>query len=136
MPCTEVCEVNNPDLQPFQERVEFTLEPGVGAWAGFVAVPAGKRLVIEYISGQAFLPIGQKATFSVLLSLQGQATDTWHFLESSSVGTIGGEDCFQCGRPVRLYADAETSVTLRTDRDVAVGTGISRMTLSGYLINT
>ena len=81
MPCTEVCEVNNSDLQPFQERVEFTLEPGVGAWAGFVAVPAGKRLVIEYISGQAFLPIGQKATFSVLLSLKRQETDTRNLME-------------------------------------------------------
>jgi hypothetical protein len=135
-PCTPVCEVNNPDLQPFQERVEVSLPPTFGGENGFVTVPAGKRLVIEYISGQAFLPTGQKALFSVIVSLQGQTTGTWHFLESTAVGAFGGEDCFQCGRPVRLYADAGTTVMLRTDRDLTVGTGISRMTLSGHLIST
>jgi hypothetical protein len=50
--------------------------------------------------------------------------------------SLGGQDCFQCGRPVRLYADGGTTVMLRTDRDAPSGTGISRMTLSGHLIDT
>jgi len=133
--CTPVCEVNNPDKHPFQANVSISLPPGTGGQNGFVTVPAGKRLVIEYVSGQAFLPTGQKALFSVIVSLQGQSTGTWHYLESTAIGTFGGEDCFQCGRPVKLYADAGNTVMLRTDRDLASGTGQSRMTLSGHLIS-
>ena len=135
-PCTPVCEVNNPDKQPFQAGVEISLPPSTEGQNGFVKVPTHKRLVIEYVSGQAFLPSGQKALFSVIVSLQGQPTGTSHYLESTAVGAFGGQDCFQCGRPVRLYADGGTTVMLRTDRDAPSGTGIARMTLSGHLIDT
>ena len=133
--CTPVCEVNNPDKNPFQANVEISLPPGTGGQNGFVTVPAGKRLVIEYVSGQAFLPSGQKALFSVIVSLKGQSTGTWHYLESTVVGPFGSQDCFQCGRMVRLYADAGATVMLRTDRDLATDTGLSRMTLSGHLVS-
>ncbi len=133
--CTPVCEVNNPDKQPFQANVSISLPSGTEGQNGFVTVPAGKRLVIEYVSGQAFLPSGQKALFSAIVSLQGQNTGTWHYLESTAVGPFGGQDCFQCGRPVKLYADAGTTVMLRTDRDSPTGSGQSRMTLSGHLLN-
>jgi hypothetical protein len=72
-----------------------------------------ERLVIEYVSGQSFLPSGHKALFSVIVSLQGQTTGTWHYLESTAVGPFVSQDYFQCGRMVRLYADSWN------DRDVA-----------------
>lgn len=134
-PCTPVCEVNNGDKHPFQSNVQIDLPPSTEGQNGFVTVPAGKRLVIEYVSGQAFLPSGQKALFSVIVSLQGQSTGTWHYLESTVVGPFGSQDCFQCGRLVKLYADPGTTVMLRTDRDSPTGTGISRMTLSGHLVS-
>ena len=134
-PCTPVCEVNNPDKHAFQANVEISLPPGTEGQNGFVTVPAGKRLVIEYVSAQAFLPSGQKGLFSVIVSLQGQATGTWHYLESTVVGPFGGQDCFQCGRLVKLYADPGTTVMLRTDRDSPTGSGLSRMTLSGHLVS-
>ena len=133
--CTPVCEVNNPDKYPFQANVDISLPAGTEGQNGFVTVPAGKRLVIEYVSGQAFLPTGQKALFSVIVSLQGQATGTWHYLESTVVGPFGSQDCFQCGRPVKLYADPGTTVMLRTDRNSPTGAGLSRMTLSGHLVS-
>ncbi len=133
--CAPVCEVNNPDKYPFQASVQVSLPAGTEGQNGFVTVPAGKRLVIEYVSGQAFLPSGQKALFSVIVSLQGQSTGTWHYLESTVVGPFGSQDCFQCGRMVKLYADAGNTVMLRTDRDSPTGAGLSRMTLSGHLIS-
>jgi len=102
---------------------------------GFVSVPAGKRMVIEYVSVQAFIPSGQKALFSVIVFLQGQITGTWHYMESTAIGAFGGQDYFQCGRLVKLYADPGTTVMPRTDRDSPTGTGQSRMTLSGHLIS-
>jgi hypothetical protein len=133
--CTPVCEVNNPDKHPFQANVDISLPTGTEGQNGFVIVPAGKRLVIEHVSGQAFIPSGQKALFSVIVSLQGQITGTWHYLESTAIGAFGGQDCFQCGRLVKLYADPGTTVMLRTDRDSPAGTGQSRMTLSGHLVS-
>ncbi len=133
--CTPVCEVNNADKHPFQASVEISLPPGTEGQNGFVNVPTGKRLVIEYVSGQAFLPSGQKALFSVIVSLQGQTTGTWHYLESTVVGPFGSQECFQCGRMVRLYADPGTTVMLRTDRNSPADTGLSRMTLSGHFVS-
>jgi hypothetical protein len=128
------CGCDNPK-HPFQASVEISLPAGTEGQNGFVNVPAGKRLIIEYVSGQAFLPAGQTALFSVIVSLQGQPTGTWHYLESTVVGPFGSQDCFQCGRLVRLYADAGTVVMLRTDRNAPTGGGLSRMTLSGHLVD-
>ncbi len=133
--CTPVCEVNNPDKHPFQASVEISLPAGTEGQNGFVTVPAGKRLVIQYVSGQAFLPSGQKALFSVIVSLQGQSVGTTHYLESTAIGPFGSQDCFQCGRMVQLYADAGNTVMLRTDRDSPTSTGLSRMSLSGHLVS-
>ena len=110
--CTPVCEVNNPDKHPFQANVEVSLPAGTEGRTASSPCPTGKRLVIEYVSGQAFLPSGQKALFSVIVSLQGQSAGTWHYLESTAVGPFGSQDCFQCGRMVRLYADPGTTVML------------------------
>ena len=60
-------EVSNGDesnsKEPFQQQVEIDLPEGTGGQNGFVNVPAGKRLVIEYISSEGFLPSGQKMLF-------------------------------------------------------------------------
>jgi hypothetical protein len=133
--CTPTCDVDNPEKQPFQAAVEINLPPGTGGENGFVQVPKGKRLVIEYASGEGFLPTGQKCLFSVITSLQGQATGTRHYLESTPMGKFGAPDYFRAGQVVRLYADPGTTVMLRADRDVTTGQGLVRMSLSGHLVN-
>ena len=133
--CTPVCDVDNPETHPFQAAVELSLPQGTGGQNGFVQVPAGKRLVIEYASGVGFLPAGQKCLFSVITSLQGQQTGTSHYLESTTVGKFGAPDCFLAGQVVRLYADPETTVMLRADRDLATGQGTVRMSVSGHLVD-
>ena len=132
-PCTPVCEVNNPDKHPFQVSVNFSLDAGMTIQNGIVIVPAGKRLVIEYISSQAFLPGGQKALFSFFCRAQDDGT--WHHLPATASGRFGSQDCFECGHLVRLYADPGTGVALRTQRDSGVGTGTSTMSLSGHFVS-
>ncbi len=122
-------------MQPFQAAVEIKLPNGFGGENGFVAVPKGKRLVIEYVSGEAFLPTGQKGLFSVIVSLQGQTTGTRHYLASTPMGKFGAPDYFRAGQVVRLYADPGTTVMLRIDRDIATGEGLARMSLSGHLVD-
>src|SRR5687768_7673112 len=49
-------DVDNPAFQPFQHKQEFSYLEGSLGRAASVAVPPGKRLVIEFISVFAILP--------------------------------------------------------------------------------
>jgi hypothetical protein len=123
------------EFQPFQATVEIKLPPQQGGQNGFVTVPKGKRLIIEYVSGEAFLPAGQKALFSVITSLAGDHTGTRHYLQSTTPGKFGAQEFFSAGQVVNLYADEGTTVMLRADRDSGSGEGIARMSLCGRLVN-
>lgn len=132
---TSIRDVDNPARNPFQAAVEITMPNGTGGENAVVVVPKGKRLVIEYLSGDASLPAGQKCLFSVATFVNGQTTGTWHYLASGPVGKFGPFDCFRTGQVVRLYADPGTQVQLRADRDIPDGKGVARMSLSGYLVS-
>jgi hypothetical protein len=133
--CTPVCDVDNPVRQPFQAAVEIDMPAGTGGQNGFVTVPTGKRLVIEYASGEAFIPTGQKCLFSVITTIGGAPTGTRHYLDSDAMGKFGAPDYFRAGQVVRLYADPKTTVMLRVDRDIATGDATARMSISGYLVD-
>jgi hypothetical protein len=133
--CTPVCDVDNPARQPFQAAVQIDMPAGTGGQNGFVTVPTGKRLVMEYASGEAFMPTGQKCLFSVITTIGGASTGTRHYLESNAVGKFGAPDYFQAGQVVRLYADPGTTVMLRADRDIAAGDATARLSISGYLVD-
>lgn len=122
-------------FQPFQAAVEIKLPPNQEGQNGFITVPKGKRLIIEYVSGEAFLPAGQKAVFSVITSLAGDHTGTSHYLQSTSPGKFGAQEFFCTGQVVNLFADGGTTVMLRADRDSGAGEGIARMSLCGQLVN-
>jgi hypothetical protein len=127
--------MDNPARQPFQAAVEITMPDGTEGQNGFVTVPAKKRLVIEYASGEAFVPTGQKAVFSVFTTIGGAPTGTQHYLHTDAMGNFGAPDYFRAGQVVRLYADPGTTVMLRADRDLATGSALARMSISGHLVN-
>ena len=116
---------------PFQAKVEINLASGHGGENGWIAVPARKTLVIEYVSGEAFMPRGQKALFSVEVD-QGSGA-VRHYLGSQPAGAFGGKDYFWASTPAKFYAKGGTQVNLRADRDLATGTAKFRLALSGYL---
>ena len=133
--CTPVCDLDNPARQPFQAAVEITMPNGTEGQNGFVTVPAKKHLVIEYASGEAFVPTGQKALFSVITTIGGAPTGTRHYLDTDAMGKFGAPDYFRAGQVVRLYADPGTTVMLRAERDFATGDALARISISGYLVN-
>jgi len=116
---------------PFQATVNISLAPGHGGENGWVNVPAGKRLVIEFVSGEAFMPTGQKALFGIVV--QNASGTVRHYLGTHAVGSFGGQDYFWVSTPAKFYADAATKVDLRADRDLTTGTATFRLSLSGYL---
>ena len=98
-------------------------------------MPAGKRLVIEYVSGRASFPDGQRCWFSVITRLAGATTGTEYFLGTDHATAAGTQDRATAGQAVKLYADSGTTVMLRALRDNATGDAIARMALAGYLLD-
>ena len=117
--------------QGFQKHVEITIGPNGGGQNGFFTVPKDKCLVIEYISGEAFMPTGQKALFGIITTVGG--TPVRHYLGTHALGKFVAQDYYWISGPAQIYAAPGTTVTLRADRDVATGTATFRMSISGHL---
>jgi hypothetical protein len=88
---------------------------------------------MDYISGQVFVPRGQKVLFSIFCRAQDDGV--FHYLVSTPMAPFGNEDCFQCGQTVRLYADPGTGVALGIERSPSEGTVFGHMSISGHLVN-
>lgn len=118
-------------MVPFQTHVEVTLVVGTEGQNGSFQVPKDKRLVIEYISGEGFVPAPQKMIFGLICTASGKQVR--HYLGSNTVGNFGSPSYFWNSGMVKFYADPGTMVTLRFDRDHPEKEAIARMSLSGYL---
>lgn len=132
---TAVQNVNAPALQPFQARLMVNIAPGAEGTNGFVNIPTGKRLVIEYASAYGYAPLGQVLTFSVGTKIPGETNFTLHNLPATQQDTFGNTNAvFVAGSMVRLYADSP-QLLLRVDRTAATGTVHASMSISGYLVD-
>lgn len=118
--------------QAFQAGATMSLSVGTEGANGFFKVPSYRRLVIEYASGRASLPAGQKGNFAIFTSLAGATREHWLL---GSQALFGATVEPRAGEAVRLYADPGTLVTLRFDRDGATGTASASMSIAGRLID-
>jgi hypothetical protein len=110
----KVIEQNNPAFRPFQ--VELTPKSG---FCQTVDVPAGNRLVIEYVSARIEDPADRALT--IITTAGGTTAPHWVSLSEPFVTiSVAAQD-------VRLYADPDTQV------EVCVG-GLGQVTLSGHLV--
>ncbi len=120
---------------PFQTAATVQLQDGFESGASFVAVPAGKRLVIEYTSAAGFAPPGQKLIFSLFTETDDgihPTTITQHYLLSTPYGSFGNADAFLAGQVVKLFADPGTSLELFASRSASSGTATVFFSISGY----
>jgi hypothetical protein len=115
----------------FQTHVEIVVPKNFAGQNGFFDVPKDKCLVIEYISGEAYMPTGQKALFGIITTAGG--TEVRHYLGTHELAAFGASDYYWVSRPAHIYADPGTTVTLRADRDADTGTATFRMSISGRL---
>jgi hypothetical protein len=100
-------------INPFQIVLKGSMAPGTEGLNLSFTVPAGKTLVIEYVSGDCFVPSGQACILSVLTEVNGATTGTPFNLETNGLGAFGGgEVLWRAGQQVLLYADAGKTVTL------------------------
>src|SRR5262249_34116686 len=101
-----VRDLDNPARQPFVATML-----SVNANTSFFTVPAGKLLVIEYVSGQGTLPAGEKL-LSVRLQVTTQGSTVLHRFLPAFTGTEVNGDVFLVGQQTRLYADPASTVIL------------------------
>jgi hypothetical protein len=121
-------DVDNPALQPFQNVRVISTPAGLLGGDETFTVPAGKRLVIEFVSFQGSWPAGQATTrlFIGVCNSGGGACQTRFFFPAVPQGPdFGGDSLFTASSPTRLYADPGTDVTVSVRRNAAAGTGLA-----------
>jgi len=120
---------DNPALQPIQMS-------GV-TFAGtnpILTVPAGKRLVIEFISGSLSIASGQRFLSAYLrTAVDSGANLRNHYFTPVLAGTSGGVDYFTISQSVRIYANPGTIVYLGSSSTNNNGT--FNGTISGYYVD-
>jgi hypothetical protein len=137
-PGLDVNVVNTPlpVLQPFQHDSVITTPAGLLGGNDTFTVPAGKRLVIEFVSFRATWPAGQQTTLAFIgvCNSGGGVCPTNFFVPAIAQGPdFGGGALFTGSSPTRLYADAGTDVTVAIRRNATTGTGLASVAVSGYL---
>jgi hypothetical protein len=95
-------------------------------------VPAGKRLVIDHISANASVPIGQKVSFYLGF---GGLFSVFHILGAQFNGTFPSSDRFFVSQPIRMYIQAGNTLTFKFERSGSSGLANFNVTVTGYLVD-
>jgi hypothetical protein len=125
-------DADSPALQPFQQDAVLTLPDGFSGSCPILAtVPAGKRLVIEYVTARATVPGGQKLRMFQLKIFQN-GDSAYHHLAANETGIFNE---WIAAQQVRLYADPSTPVDLCIYRSGWAGNLQVSASVSGYLVD-
>lgn len=129
-----VQDVDNPARQAFQQDITFTLPDNFSeVCSPLTVVSAGKRLVIEYISGKATFPAADQKlrNMSIRTTLNGNLV--YHYLAPTATGIFNE---YVAAQQVRLYADANTLPHICVSRGT-LNDGIVTVqaSISGYLVD-
>ncbi len=122
-----VRDVDNPARQPFQ----------VSILTGNFTVPAGKRLVIEFVSGLVVTPPTCRLRNLILMtsiSIQGQQVIANHrFVPTLTASGISNDNLIS--QETRLYADPGTTVRVIPNFSVQFCDAIGGFSVTGYLVD-
>ncbi len=97
------------DIAPFSQRLDMNCSGNYVA--STIAVPAGTRLVIDYVAADVeILPIGSVILFD-LATINNSAEVEAH-LPLQLVGTIFGQTNYALSAPMKVFADPSSTVTI------------------------
>ncbi len=134
-----VKEQNNPAFQPFQWQQGVSMLGASFSYSFTIPVPAGKRLVVEMISGYFVGSTnGSIPRMSLQTHLNGALSAIW--VPLTSVGWDGYNYQYNASQPVRMYADGSTNMTVFVSKSAEFnGQYTSPMsgaiTVTGYLVD-
>jgi hypothetical protein len=137
-PVVTTKDQDNPARQPVHFNATVTFPAGA-QFANVISpfvVPANKRLVIELIAGEIFVPTGQLLRVHIITTSNGSIGPNHALNFSTKVPFTGSQDIYTATLPVRLYADPGTTIHLQVQRDSTTGSsGTAEIAFSGYLVN-
>jgi hypothetical protein len=125
----QVRDVANPAFQPFQAEVVMTIREGTGAQQSTIPpAPDGKRLVIEHVTVDALVPVGQR----VLARIKAGSD-----IEHALVLTSQGFGHWVTSQPIRLYTlgGGVGSGFAVIERSTSEGEVSAVFTISGHLVD-
>ncbi|HTF25821.1 MAG TPA: hypothetical protein VK937_18210 [Candidatus Limnocylindria bacterium] len=143
-------DVDNPVRQPvFGSCDAINLSPVNGfvscdisfisPTSNFSSVPAGKRLVIEFVSGEADVPTGTKPLeFGIRTSLGNGYTDIDFVTTFQGTTNINGIplDEYKVGQQTRIYEGTNATVHAEVSASDTTSNPYSIfVTVTGYLVN-
>ncbi len=119
-------DVDNPARQPFQRLLNSI--------NGNFAVPDGKRLVIEYVSGTLDGLTNCTANYvfiTTTISVAGEAQIVSHIFPPTPISSLRAV----FGQQTRIYADPNTVVSARLNTNPDNCDSSLVAYISGYLVN-
>jgi hypothetical protein len=133
-------DTENPAKQPFQDKIGIFIPDGALFGQDSTKVPAGKRLVIEYVGMHAGVQPGQKVLFVRVQTIHDNPAgqdSVDHVFGATFQGhdSHDDKDIFITSQTTRLYADVSVPVQFFVNRDPGAGTGFANITISGYLVD-
>jgi hypothetical protein len=134
-----VKDADNPARQPWQHRFNLPVFTGTVVTCDTADVPAGKMLVIEYVSANEDLLPDAIMTHLDVITTQG-GTRVRHFFTPSGTGRelAGTARAFVVSQSTRLYSEAGTAsveVCAQIGTDFQSSSGDAQAGLSGYLVD-
>lgn len=122
----------NPALHPFQQEV-FTSAFNTPAFV--YSVPAGQRLVVDFVSAEAIVPRGQivNGIFACVRDPSVNATRFCHIIGVASHGPAEGLDLFIASQQIELFVGAGQELVVTPVSDST--TGDTSVSLSGHLVS-
>ena len=131
----DVRDADNPARQGFQQEVGVKVEEGGNTGLTDFEVPAGKRLIIEYVSAEVHTPAGQSC--DVRVGTFNNDTGRSHFFAATQVAPTNLGNDIMVSQMTRLYADPGTKVGVVVRRVATSQAGSLQgvVSISGYLVN-
>ncbi len=124
-----VRDVENPARQPFGQTFNFTIPDGMIQGQTSLSLPAGKHLVIEYVSGLSeFNPIsfGGPLVYGALnTDVGGQVFYPWNAPSANGI----------CVASQLVHAYVSQSVMIFVERAALQGSQQVKVTVTGYLVD-
>ncbi len=130
----QVSSGDDPARLAFQTEISINLPSDNLSGSDHFSVPAGKRLVIRYVSALALLPTGQKLIHLGLTTDLGDTSASHRFVPVFT-GSSGPRDFFLAAQDTQVHADPGTVVTIFAGRSNSSDIGAVNVDVSGYLID-
>lgn len=128
-----VRDVDNPAHHPFATSLSCNITPPASqSCASTFSVPSGVELVIETFSVSAALASGQKGSGFIEVTTGGATVSM--AVPLLFTGTFAIFDTYAATQPLRLYADAGSTVQVGASQTGFAGGAELNFTVSGYTV--